>query len=56
MRKDDRDHSSVKGWTVGGSVVTFARENLRIIGVQVVFLVGKHPKTSSKFYRLNQLA
>jgi len=36
--------------------VTFAEENLRIIGIQVVLPAENHPKTSSKFYGLNQLA
>jgi hypothetical protein len=56
MRKDDRVDSSVQGWAVWGSVVAYARENLRIIGGQVVLLAESHLKTISKFYRLNQLA
>lgn len=56
MRKDGRVHSSVKGWAVRNSVVTFARENLRIIGVQVGLLAENHLTTGSNFYRLNQLA
>jgi len=56
MRKDDCVNSSVKGWALWGFVVTFAEENLRIIGIQVVLPAENHPKTSSKFYGLNQLA